>query len=157
MSPRQIFIAVVTASLLIGGVASADLSRSVIGAFRGQLVITKDELPQGKTDKETIAKIKAAKLKELVGETTEEVTYWNFHYTAFLKKTGATTLKMEFYIDGKKYVADKTLSGIDPKSTALAGTISINEDEGLTRGKSYVVKLVAGKNTIVAQTPLVMK
>lgn len=156
MSPRQIFIAVLAAALLVGGVASAELSRKVIGAFRGQLVITKDELPEGKNDKDTIAKIKAAKLKELVGEKNDEVTYWNFHYTAFLKKTGATTLKMEFYIDGKKYVADKTLSGVDPKVSALTGTISINEDEGLTRGKSYVVKLVAGKNTVVAQTPLVM-
>jgi hypothetical protein len=154
---RQISMAVLTAVLLIGGSASAEMSRNVIGAFKGQLVISTGELPEGKNDKDTIQKIKAAKLASITGEVTDDVAYWNFHYTAFLSKTGNTTLKMEFYVDGKKFVADKRLDGVDPKSAVLTGDISINEDEGLTKGKSYVVKLVAGKDTVVASTPLVMK
>ena len=154
---KIISTAVVVAAIVIGGVASADMSRGVIAAFRGQLVISKKDLPEGKNDKDTIAKIKAAKVAALTGEAQEDVTYWNFHYTAFLSKTGNSTLKMEFYRDGKQFVADKTLDSVDPKSSILSGDISINEDEGLSKGKAYVVKLVAGKNTVVATTNLLMK
>ena len=154
---KIISTAVVVAALVIGGVASADMSRAVIAAFKGQLVISKGDLPEGKNDKDTISKIKAAKLTTLEGSVQEDVTYWSFHYTAFLNKTGNSTLKMEFYRDGKQFVADKTLDGVDPKSAVLSGDIQINEDEGLAKGKAYVVKLVAGKNTVVATTNLMMK
>ena len=154
---KIISTAVVVAAIVIGGVASADMSRGVIAAFIGQLVISKTDLPEGKSDKDTITKIKAAKLTELTGAAQEDVTYWNFHYTAFLSKTGNSTLKMEFYRDGKQFVADKTLDSVDPKSSILSGDISINEDEGLAKGKAYVIKLVAGKNTVVATTNLLMK
>ena len=157
MSRKVMFVAVVLLALVAGGVASADMSRGVISAFRGQLVISKTDLPDGKNDKDTIAKIKKEKLTELTGTANEDVTYWNFHYTAFLSKTGNTVLKMEFYRDGKQFVADKTLDGVDPKSTVLTGDIAINEDEGLSKGKAYVIKLIAGKNTVVASTNLLMK
>jgi hypothetical protein len=141
-----------------GGVASADMSKGVISAFRGQLVITKDDLPdEGKTDKDKIAKIKTVKLTELAGETNDDVTYWRFHYTAFLTRTGATSLKMEFYRDGKQYSADKRLDSVDPKSSVLTGDISIDENEGLAKGKSYVIKLVTEKDVVVASTPLTFK
>lgn len=158
MTARKIIsTAVLLAAIVVGGVAQADMSRGVIAAFRGQLVISKSDLPEGKNDKDTIAKIKKEKVSELVGTAQEDVTYWNFHYTAFLNKTGNTTLKMEFYRDGKQFVADKTLDGVDPKSSVLTGDIGINEDEGLAKGKAYVIKLVAGKNTVVATTNLLMK
>ncbi|MGE0872150.1 MAG: hypothetical protein AB7P03_26565 [Kofleriaceae bacterium] len=139
------------------GVAHADISRPVIAAFKGQLVVTKGDLPEGKNDKDTIAKIKGERLKELTGQKNEDVTSWYFHYTAFLSKPGSPKLKMEFYVDGKKYVADKRLDGIDPKLTVLSGNISISEDEGLTSGKGYVIKLVNEKDQVVATTPLHMK
>lgn len=148
---------VLAIALLAGGIAQAELSRNVIATFKGQLVISKQELSSGKNDKETIQKIKQEKLAELVGETRDDVTSWEFHYTAFLTKTGSTTLKMEFYRDGKQYAADKRLDGIDPKSAALTGFISINEDEGLAKGKTYVIKLATDKNVVVAQTTLLMK
>lgn len=154
---KIISTAVVVAAIVIGGVANADMSRGVIAAFKGQLVISKTDLPEGKNDKDTISKIKAAKVTTLEGSAQEEVTYWNFHYTAFLSKMGNSTLKMEFYRDGKQFVADKTLDGVDPKSAVLTGDISINEDEGLAKGKAYVIKLVAGKNTVVATANLLMK
>ena len=156
MSIRMMSAAVIAAALVVGGVASADMSRPVISAFKGQLIVSKAELPEGKNDKDTIAKIKAAKIAALTGEAQEDVTYWNFHYTAFLSKTGASKLKMEFY-NGKQLAADKTLDGIDPKSAVLSGDISINEDEGLSKGKTYTVKLVTDKDTTVASTTLTMK
>jgi len=150
---------VVAAAVGWGGVASADISKNVIAAFRGELVITKGELPEGKTEKDTIAKIKTDRLKELTGEAREDVVYWHFHYTAFLTKAGSTLLKMEFYTNDKdkKFVADNRLDGVDPKTTVLSGDISINEDEGLSKGKSYIIKLVTDKDVVVASTPLVMK
>lgn len=153
---RVMSAAALAVALLVGGTASADVSKTVIGAFKGQLVITKTELPEGKNDKETIAKIKAAKLAAITGEAQEDVQYWNFHYTAFLSKTGASKLKMEFY-NGKQLAADKTLDGVDPKSGVLLGDISINEDEGLAKGKTYTIKLVTPSNATVATATLTMK
>ena len=159
MTTRPMTAAVFAAACVVAsGVASADMSKTVIGAFRGQLVISKNDIPEGKNDKDTIQKIKSEKLTELVGEKTgEDITAWHFHYTAFLNKTGATSLKMEFYRDGKVYSADKRLDGVDPKSAVLTGDISIDENEGLAKGKSYVIKLVDSKDTVVASTPLVFK
>jgi hypothetical protein len=141
-----------------GGIASADLSKTVISAFKGELVITKGELPEGKTEKDTIAKIKAERLKELTGEARGDVTYWRFHYTAFLSKPGATQLKMEFWTNDKdkKFVADNRLDGVDPKITVLSGDISINED-GLLKSRPYLIKLVTEKDVVVASTPMMMK
>lgn len=152
MSAAVVALAVIAA----GGTASAEVSKKVISAFRGQLIISTQELPEGKNDKETIAKIKAAKLSALTGEAQEDVVYWNFHYTAFLSKTGNSKLKMEFY-SGKQLAADKTLDGIDPKSGVLTGQISINEDEGLTKGKTYTIKLVTSNDAAVATATLTMK
>jgi hypothetical protein len=64
---------------------------------------------------------------------------------------------MEFWSPEKKLAANKRINGIDPKIPALSGDISIDEDEGLTKGKTYVIKLVTDKDVVVAQTPLVMK
>jgi hypothetical protein len=134
-------LAVVLAVTLGNGLVSAEMSRGVIATFRGQLVVSKDELPEGKSDKDTITKIKAAQLKELVGTPKAAVTGWHFHYTAFVNRGGSTQLKMMFYTDDKdhRYVADQRLDGVDPKSSVLSGDISIDEDEGLTKGKSYII------------------
>ena len=134
----------------------ADMSRGVIAAFKGQLVISAGTLPEGKNDKDTIAKIKKVQLKEIKGETTEDVTAWYFQYTAFLTKTGSKNLKMEF-LKGGKLAADKQLDGIDPKSTVLTGDININEDEGLAKGNTYQINLINSGGAVVAKATLVMK
>lgn len=155
---RQLMPAAVLAMAAVMATAqtvSADMSRGVISAFRGQIVISKDELPTGKNDKDTIAQIKKAQLKELTGQAGEDNTTWNFHYTAFLTKTGAKNLKLEF-MKGKQLAADKQLDGIDPKSGVLSGDITIDENEGLAKGSTYQVNLLAG-SSVVAKTTLVMK
>jgi hypothetical protein len=168
MSNRLMSIAVRVAIMaLVGlvalprwsGVAFADLSKNIITAFKGELVITKGELPEGKTEKDTIAKIKTERLKELTGEARGDVTYWHFHYTAFLARPGSTQLKMEFWTNDKdkKFVADNRLDGVDPKITVLSGDISINEDDGLVKNRPYLIKLVTDKDVVVASTPLMMK
>jgi len=142
-------------------IARADISSSnVISAFRGQLVISKDELPEGKNDRETIQKIKAVQLKELVGAATgdgkEDVVSWHFHYTAFLTRTGAKSLKLEF-MNGKQLSADQRLSDVDPKNAVLSGDISIDEDQGLNKGRTYTVQLVTDNDQVVCSTQLTMK
>ncbi len=146
----------IAAVLVAGGVASAELSKSVTNSFKGQLVITTGELPEGKNDKDTIAKIKAAKLAAITGEAQDDVTSWNFHYTAFLKASGTSKMKLEFY-KGKQLAADKTLDGIDTKSLVLSGDISINEDEGLLKGTTYTIKLMNEKNVALSTATLTMK
>jgi hypothetical protein len=153
MSAAALAVAVVAAATTP---VFADFSKSVTGSFKGQVIITKDELPTGKNDKDTVAKIKKAQLKEITGSpNADDVQGWTFHYTAFLSKTGAKALKMEF-MNGKQLAADKQLDGIDPKSAVLSGDISINEDEGLAKGKTYTIQLVSG-STVVAKTTLNMK
>lgn len=147
--------------VMIGFVASpavalADLSKKVIAAFKGQIVVSNDPLPagDGKDDKATIAAIKQVRLGSIKGEpNSESVTAWQFRYTAFLNKLGASALKFEFY-SGKDYVADKRLEGVDPKDPVLEGEIMIDENEGPAKGKTYTVKLVAekGRKTIVVAT-----
>ena len=157
VASRGLFTALVVAAVAWGGVAAADMSRNVLAAFKGELVITKAELPEGKTDKDTIAKIKAERLKEITGEAKSDVTSWFFHYTAFLSKTGATELTMEFWNPDRKLAANKHISGIPKDSPVVSSDISIDEEEGLSKGTAYIVKLVTEKNAVVAQTPLVMK
>jgi len=158
MSRRITSAAVLAVAVLAGGVANADLSRTVISAFSGQLVVTKDELPEGKNDKETIAKIKAVQLKEVVGaEVSSDNTAWHFHYTAFLTKGGNSSLQLEFLREGGELAANKRLEDVDPKRGVLSGDINIDEDEGLAKGKTYTVQLLAGTSTVVAKTTLTMK
>ncbi len=153
MSRRFISAAVIAGALVASTVYA--MSNSVISAFRGQLVISKDELPEGKNDKDTINKIKGAQLKELQGEPHGDVSAWNFHYTAFLTKTGSTHLKMNFLKDGR-LSADKQLDGIDAKNSVIAGDINIDEDEGVAKGKTYQIELSAG-STVVAKTTVTLK
>jgi hypothetical protein len=152
MSAAVLAVAVVAAS----SPAWATMSKAVTSAFRGQLVISEGELPVGKNDKDTIAKIKKAQLKELAGNPKGDVTAWNFHYTAFLSKTGATKLKLEFMKEGR-LAADQQLDGVDPKSAILEGDITIDEDEGLAKGSTYTVQLVNASHAVVAKATLKMK
>ena len=46
---------------------------------------------------------------------------------------------------------------LDPKSPLLLGDISIDEDEGLAKGKTYTVNLVDSGDHVVSTTKLTMK
>jgi hypothetical protein len=160
MKRSLLSLAVVAIALVIAGsTASGDMSKKVIAAFKGQILITDHELAMAGSDKETIAEFKKSRLKEIKGEpNSEDVQAWTFYYSAFLSKTGATELKLEFYA-GDKYVADQRLIDVDAKDPVLVGQISINEDDGPAKGKTYTLKLVAvkgSKETVVASTPLTL-
>lgn len=159
MSSRRLFSAAVLVAVAAGwgGIATADVSKGVIAAFRGEFVVTKGDLPEGKNEKDTIARIKTERLKELTGDAKGSTTGWQFHYTAFLTKTGAPKLTIEFYTSDKKLVANIQLEGVDPKISVLSGNVTIDEDDGLTKGKAYTLKLVTERDVVVASTPLVMK
>ena len=139
--------------------AHADLGPKVIKAFKGQIIVSAEPVDTGSSDKEAIANYKAAKLSKIEGTpNADDVTAWQFHYTAFLKKKGFTDLSLEFHVNGK-YVADRRLTGVDPKLTVLQGDIQITEDDGPAKGKKYTLKLVGqskGKDVVVATTTLTM-
>jgi hypothetical protein len=146
--------------LFAAGDAHADLSKKVIKAFKGQLIVSTDAVDAGGSDKEVIAAYKAAKLKELKGEANgDDVTSWTFHYTAFLKKRCGTNLTFEFFNEAGDYVANQSITGVDPSDPVIEGDISITEDDGPTKGKKYTLKLVGqvkGKEIVIAQTSLEM-
>jgi hypothetical protein len=138
---------------------AADLSEAVVTAFRGKLVLTRAAVEPAASDKETIAKLKAAQLQELVGKATDEGQAWRFHYTAFLKKTGNVGLRVRF-ISGEKdgrFAAETSIPIPDVEAPVLTGDLSITESQGLSRGKAYLVQLVNDKNEVVAKTSAVFK
>jgi hypothetical protein len=163
---RRLFLVGTLAAGLAFGVgaapANADLSRKVIAAFKGQILVTGGKLESMGSDKETIAHFKKTALTTVKGEENgNDVQEWTFSYTAFMKAGGSPRLKLEFYNENGDYVADQTLTDVDPKMTVLEGDITINEDDGLARGKKYTLKLTGtlkGKDFVFAQTakPILM-
>jgi len=139
--------------------AHADLSAKVIKAFKGQIIITESAVEAAGSDKDTVAAYKAARKTSIKGTpNAEDVQSWSFHYTAFLKKKGFSSLSIEFYSDGK-FVADRRLAGVDPTLSVIEGDVSITEDDGPARGKKYALKLVGeskGKDVVLATAALTM-
>ena len=118
---------------LSAGVARAALSDAVVAAFRGKLVLTRAAVPEGASDKDTIAKLKGAQLTEIVGASTDDGEVWRYHYTAFLKKTGNVGLKVR-YVSGeqdRRTLAETAIPIPDVQSPVLAGDLSIGERQGL--------------------------
>lgn len=154
---RRLFVMLPFALLCAIGLsarpADADLSKKVIAAFKGKLLVTSGPLESVGDDKATIAHFKKQALTEVKSTVgADDVPTWFFVYTAFLNRTGATSMKLEFY-DGKNYSADKQLTGVDPKMTVLTGEIEITEDDNITKGKTYTLKLtgnVKGKEVVFA-------
>jgi hypothetical protein len=146
------------------GTAQADLSKNVQKAFRGDILITTGPLPEAAgSDAEVIGAYKKARAKSLKHTKVEGVAEWSFDYTAFLKQAPkVTTLSVDFHTADKEklYVANKGLMGVDPTLPILTGTLTINEDDGLNVGRTYIVKItgkVKGKEVTFAETTITMK
>lgn len=157
-------IAVCSFVALAVSVAHADLSAKVQTALRGQIIIINGALPQGETDADTVAAIKKARLTELTHSMSgEDVAQWSFDFTAFLKAPPRIdALSLDFYTADKarSYAANKRFTGIDPTLPIVSGTVDITEDDGLNKGKRYLVKLtgqVKGKEVVFARTEVTLK
>lgn len=145
--------------------AQADVSQKVQKAFRGKILITDGPLPNARsTDSATIEHFKKAQLTEIKHTSEEDgVRQWDIDYTAFLKKAPKVrSLSFDFYTADKSklYVANKGIMGIDPKLTIMNGRLSINEDEGVNRGRTYVVKLtgtVKKREVVFATAKITLK
>jgi hypothetical protein len=159
MSRRSVAPALAVVFVLIATVAEAQLSEAVVAAFRGKIVLTRAAVAPGASDKETLAKLRAAQLVEIAGASTDDGQVWRFHYTAFLKKAGNVALKLR-YISGeqdRRTVTEIALPIPDVDSAVLTGDLSISERQGLERGKAYVLQLVNDKGEIVAKTSAIFK
>jgi hypothetical protein len=150
-------IALVASTLSLAG---ADVTPKVQKAFRGRILITPNGLPDARsTDDETIALFKKSNASKLEGTKNDDgVSQWSFQFTAFLKTAPkVTSLSFDFYTDDKEklYVANKGMMGVDPAMDIISGSLSINEDDGLVRGKRYIIKLtgkVKKKEVVFAET-----
>ena len=157
--PRSILVLLVLAWLAVGAAAQAKLSDAVIAAFRGKIVLSRAAVAPGPSDKETIAKLKAAQLTELAGTPTDDGQSWTFHYTAFLKKTGNGGLRLQF-VSGeadRRFATETPIPITDEESDVLTGELTIGESRGLVRGKAYLLKLVNDKGDVVAKTSAIFK
>jgi hypothetical protein len=156
MPPRIVssLVSFVVVLALAAAASAASLSDAVVAAFRGKVVLSRAAVAPGANDKETIAKVKAAQLPELVGKSTDEGQSWRFHYTAFLKKTGNVGLTLRF-ISGEKdgrLAAETSIPIPDVEDPVLSGDLTVSESQGLSRGKAYLLQLVNDKGEVVAKT-----
>lgn len=137
------------ALVAMAGLARADLTTKVIKKYRGQILITDNALNfavSGDTS-QTIKTCEKNKLLVVKHADVDGTPTWTFYYTAFLTaKPRVSTLTMEFYYDmpgeGLELRADKTMVGVDRSLKTLQGRIRISEDDNVSTGKTYVVKLV---------------
>ena len=129
-------------------------------ALKGQIVLAPEPLPQqAEDDASTIKAIKKSAASSLGHTMVEGVPTWRFHFMAFMnQKPGADQVALDFHLDDrtKAFVAQKRLAGIDPALMMLQSEVAISEDDGLSAGKSYVVKLTVqrkgGKEVVLATT-----
>jgi len=162
MSRRDWFAPLLSAGLVFLAAAAAaapDLSDAVVAALRGKIILSRAAVAPGASDKETLAKLKAAQLTEVVGLPTDEGQAWRFHYTAFLEKTGNLGLKLR-YVSGeqdRRQAAESAVPIPDVESAVLTGELSVSESQGLVRGKVYALQLVNDKGEIVAKTSAAFK
>jgi hypothetical protein len=157
---RHIPHVLVVAVLLLAGAsapARADVSKKVQAALKGQIFFSADGLPQqAEDDATTIKAIKKAGAATLGHAMVEGVPTWRFHFMAFMsQKPAADQVSLDFYVDDKThaFVAQKRLAGIDANLMMLETEVAISEDDGLSAGKSYVVKLATsrkGKEVVLA-------
>jgi hypothetical protein len=156
---RRVPAALLVVIALAGAAARAELSDAVVAAYRGKIILSRAAVAPGDSDKETIAKLKAAQLAELPGKATDEGQAWRFHYTAFLKKTGNVGLRLK-YVSGEKdgrLAAESPIPIPDVDAPVLEGDLTIGESQGLSRGKAYLLQLVNDKGEVVAKTSAIFK
>lgn len=147
-----------------GGVTHGDVSKGVQAALEGKILITSGGLPvPGDDDAVTIKALKKAATSHLEHERIGGVATWRFSFMAFMdKKPGVKQVALDFYRDdgSRAFVAQERLIGINPRLTLLQGDVEMTEDDGLSIGKSYIVRLVArvrGKDVVLAKTKLMTR
>jgi hypothetical protein len=152
-------LAAIAAVLLVATGARADIPKKVQAKFRGQILITDEPLPEEVETKEGVKLYKKLDKKALKGEDVDGVMSWTFFYTAFLKKPPKTSdLTLDFHTADKEklYVANKRLQ-VNGNITIISGKITITEDDGPNRNRTYHLILRAkrgSKEIEIAKTKL---
>ncbi|HTM22638.1 MAG TPA: hypothetical protein VL172_19080 [Kofleriaceae bacterium] len=146
-----------------GEARAQECSAKVSAAFKGQLIVTANQLDLGGDAADVIASIRKKNLTVLKHDDGEDGPVWGFYFTAFMNRTpGAKAVSLDFYTDDSqhRYAANKRLEGIDPHARLLQHNILISEDDGLDVGKRYLVKLTAsagGHDVVLATTKLTVR
>jgi hypothetical protein len=144
--------------------AGADVSEAVQKKLKGKLFVASEPFVlDGDDDKEVVKNLQKHARAELKHDKSQGIATWHLAFVAFLsKKPGVSEVSVDFYTDDGKatYAANKRLAGVSPSIPLLASEFQITEDDGLTPGASYVVKLTArvkGKDVVLASTKLKMR
>jgi hypothetical protein len=159
----KIFAIATLVALYPSSAAAQECTAKVKAAFKGQLIVTDQQLDLGGESADVIAAVKKKNLTVIKSEEIEDTPTWGFFFTAFMNRSaGAKSISLDFYTDDgeRRYVANKKLDGIDPSITMIQHNVMITEDDGLNIGKRYIVKLssqVGGKEVILATTKLSTK
>jgi hypothetical protein len=150
--------------LLAGALAHAGVSKKVQAKFRGQILVTTEELPdtEGMSDVEAAQVLKKLDQSKIVGSDGGEVKSWTFYYTAFLKQpAGTKDLSLDFHKTDKDktYAANSRLT-VDPGLTIIMGRLTIDENEGPNPGTTYDLFLrgkLKGKEVVLAKTRITLE
>jgi hypothetical protein len=151
---RTLVVALALGLVTIGS-AAAEPSAAVQKKLKGKMYLAEESFVlDGDDDAEVIKNIQKQSKASLAHRAEGENAIWHVAFVAFLgKKPGVTQVSVDFY-DGKNtYVANKRMSGVSADIPVLASEFDISEDDGLTRGKPYTVKLsasVKGKDVVFA-------
>jgi hypothetical protein len=141
------------------GAAGADIPKKVQAKFKGQILITDEDLPEGLELADAVKAYKKLDKSTVKGEDVDGVRSWQFNYTAFLKSAPkAKELTLDFHTADKEnlYIANKRLE-LSGTVTIVSGRLSISEDDGPSKGKTYHLILRArqgGKEVELARTKL---
>ncbi len=166
MRNKTLGIAVLAFCFAFGlGNVQADVPEAVQKSFDGRILITDQPLPKrGGSESRIISSFERAHIAELSGtESDEGIAAWEFYFTAFLKRAPKNSaLSLDFYTDDadRLFVAQKRFLGVDPVLRIVASHVNIDENDGLLRGRSYLVKLTTtrkGRDITLAQTKLTTK
>ena len=150
--------------LALALVAHAGMSKKVQNKFKGRILISDEELPDGDSsdDAGTIRKFEKLHKTSVQSDKVDDVASWTFFYTAFLKtQPGSGGLTMDFHKTdkAKTYVANSRLE-VDSSLTIISGRLTIDENEGPNPGTAYDVIIrgkKGGKEIELARTRLTLK
>jgi len=139
--------------------ASAEIyADGVVAAFKGKIIVAKDEVKAEKTDKETIAKLKSASLTTVAG--SKDAGYWHFYFAGFLLKPGAKAIKMQLFTTDKahKLIVTKPFGEMGEQAKQVVGDMDLyTEDDGVESGKAYEIRLVSNDKDVVAKSTVTFK
>lgn len=155
---RVAFVALAALSLVVASLGAAHAKASkLLAKYRGQLILAAESFQVSDDDDAMLTQVKGKAKTELAGKDGggDEGMVWDFAFLGVLKaKPGATKATLAF-IDAKSgtQATYKELSCAADQEI-IAADLTISENDGLTKGKTYDIVLTVskgGKDVVLAK------